>query len=108
MRTPAHSCARLATDVTTMNPYDKLDHAERAWTMAETAAFLGYSVRHLYRLVRQNKIDGWSRVEGGHIMFCPCKLKVWLERRFNSNGKRPNRSGNAQEEPRKDSHEAST
>jgi hypothetical protein len=91
-----------------MNPYDKLDHAERAWTMAETAAFLGYSVRHLYRLVRQNKIDGWSRVEGGHIMFCPCKLKVWLERRFNGNGKPPNRSGNAQEEPRKDSHEAST
>src|SRR5437870_407180 len=41
MRTPAHSCARLATDVTTMNPYDKLDHAERAWAMAETAAFLG-------------------------------------------------------------------
>jgi len=58
-----------------MNPYDKLDHAERAWTMAETAAFLGYSVRHLYRLVRQNKIDGWSRVEGRTHHVLPLQAK---------------------------------
>src|SRR5215471_2773831 len=36
----AHSCVRLATDITTINPYEKLNHAERAWTMARRLAFL--------------------------------------------------------------------
>jgi excisionase family DNA binding protein len=82
----AHSCALLGKETDTMNPYEKLEHAERAWTVAETAAFLGYSVKHLYRLIHQGKIEGWRRVEGGHIMFCPCKLKVWMENNFNGNG----------------------
>ncbi|HET9285581.1 MAG TPA: helix-turn-helix domain-containing protein [Candidatus Angelobacter sp.] len=69
-----------------MNPYEKLEHADRAWTVAETAAFLGYSVKHLYRLIHQGRIEGWRRVEGGRIMFCPCKLKAWLEKTFNGNG----------------------
>jgi excisionase family DNA binding protein len=70
-----------------MRPYEKLDHAEREWTVAETAAFLGYSVKHLYRLIHQGKIEGWRRVEGGHITFCPCRLKIWIEESFNRNGK---------------------
>lgn len=85
-----------------MNPYDKLEHAERAWNVAETAAFLGYSVKHLYRLIHQNKIDGWMKVEGGHIMFCPCKLKIWMEQRFNGSGKRPRPEGSSREQSRKE------
>ena len=83
MRTPAHSWGKKQT---LMNPYEKLERADRAWTVAETAAFLGYSVKHLYRLIHQGKIEGWRRVEGGRIMFCPCKLKAWLEKSFNGNG----------------------
>jgi excisionase family DNA binding protein len=82
----AHSCALLGKETDNMNPYEKLERAERAWTVAETAAFLGYSVKHLYRLIHQGKIEGWRRVEGGHIMFCPFKLKVWMEKSFNGNG----------------------
>jgi len=82
----AHSCALLGKETHTMNPYEKLEHADRAWTVAETAAFLGYSVKHVYRLIHQGKIEGWIKVEGGHIMFCPCKLKVWMEKHFNGNG----------------------
>jgi excisionase family DNA binding protein len=69
-----------------MNPYEKLERAEREWTVAETAAFLGYSVKHLYRLIHQGKIEGWRRVEGGHITFCPCRLKRWIEEGFNKTG----------------------
>lgn len=82
----AHSCALLGKETDTMNPYEKLEHADRAWTVAETAAFLGYSVKHVYRLIHQGKIEGWRRVERGRIMFCPCKLKTWIEKTFNGNG----------------------
>ena len=85
-----------------MNPYEKLEHAERAWSVAETAAFLGYSVKHLYRLIRQNKIEGWIQVEGGHYIFCPCKLKIWMEKRFNGNGKRPRPDGRSLKQSRKE------
>jgi excisionase family DNA binding protein len=76
----------LGKETDTMNPYEKLEHADRAWTVAETAAFLGYSVKHVYRLIHQGKIEGWRRVERGRIMFCPCKLKEWIEKTFNGNG----------------------
>jgi predicted DNA-binding transcriptional regulator AlpA len=29
----------------------------RAWTVDETASFLGYSSKHIYRLIRQGKIQ---------------------------------------------------
>ena len=66
-----------------MNPYEKLEQAGRAWTVDETAAFLGYSSKHIYRLIRQGKIEGWMKMPNGRIMFCPCKLKAWMERSFN-------------------------
>ncbi len=84
--TLAHFCALLGNGTDSMKPYEKLDRAEREWTVAETADFLGYSVKHLYRLIHQGKIEGWRRVDGGHIMFCPCRLKIWIEQSFNGNG----------------------
>ena len=87
LRTLAYFCALLGKETDSMRPYEKLEHAEREWTVAETAVFLGYSVKHLYRLIHQGKIEGWRRVEGGHIMFCPCRLKIWIEESFNKNGK---------------------
>ena len=70
-----------------MNPYDKLEHEQRSWSVEEVADFLGYCPRYVRRLIRQGKIDGWWKVEGGDYRFCPAKLKVWMEKRFNGNGK---------------------
>jgi excisionase family DNA binding protein len=72
-----------------MNPYEKLEHEQRAWSVAEAAAFLGYSTKHVYRLIQQNKIEGWIKLEGGHYIFCPSKLKAWMEKRFNGKSSQP-------------------
>jgi len=71
-----------------MNPYDKLDHAKEMWDVKQTAAFLGCKPKHVYRLIRQGKIKGWMKIDGRY-RFCPCKLKAWMEDKFNSNGGRP-------------------
>src|SRR5215472_16340948 len=47
-----------------MNPYEKLDHEESAWNVCKTARFLGYHPKHIYRLIRQGKIEGWMRIDG--------------------------------------------
>lgn len=86
-----------------MNPYEKLEHEQRAWGVAEAAAFLGYSTKHVYRLIHQNKIEGWIKLEGGRYIFCPCKLKAWMEKRFN--GKSPKPDVNSAEQPRKEDPE---
>jgi predicted DNA-binding transcriptional regulator AlpA len=72
-----------------MNPYEKLDHEKRTWDLKETAAFLGYSPKYFYSLVRQGKLDGcWLKLKGEY-RFCPAKIKEWMERTFNSNGNSP-------------------
>ena len=68
-----------------MNPYDKLEHEHRAWSVCETAAFLGYSSKYVYQLIHEGKIEGWMKLEGGGYRFCPIKLKAWLEKRFEAN-----------------------
>jgi excisionase family DNA binding protein len=87
-----------------MNPYEKLEQEERVWSVAETAAFLGYSTKHVYRLIRQHKIEGWIKIEGGHYIFFPCKLKEWMEKRFNGRPLKP--ASNSAEELRKEGVEA--
>ncbi|HLJ30284.1 MAG TPA: helix-turn-helix domain-containing protein [Candidatus Angelobacter sp.] len=84
-----------------MNPYQKLEHETRAWDVAETAAFLGYSIKHVYKLIHEGKIEGWMKIEGGDYKFCPAKLKVWMEKRFNGNGNGgpPKPDGNSNEPP---------
>ena len=73
-----------------MNPYEKLDHEQEAWDVKQTAAFLGCTPKHVYRLIRQGRIEGWMKVDGRY-RFCPCKLKAWMETHFNGkgNGGRP-------------------
>lgn len=71
-----------------MNPYEKLDHEQRAWSVCEAAAFLGYSPKYVYQLIHEGKIEGWMKVEGGGYRFCPVKLKAWMEKRFGT-GKEP-------------------
>jgi excisionase family DNA binding protein len=68
-----------------MDPFEKLEHQTRAWSVAETAKFLGYSRKTIYRLIRQGKIEGWMQNGNGKIVFCPCKLKKWMEKRFKGN-----------------------
>lgn len=83
MRADEHSCAHLGIKVT-MNLLDKLEREQRLLTVKEVAAFLGYSVKHIYRLIRQGKIEGWMKVEDdGDYKFCPIKFKAWIEKRFN-------------------------
>jgi excisionase family DNA binding protein len=72
-----------------MNPYDRLEHEHRAWSVCEVAAFLGYSPKYVYQLIHEGKIEGWIKVEGGGYKFCPAKLKAWMEKRFGGNGKPP-------------------
>jgi excisionase family DNA binding protein len=70
-----------------MNPYDKLEHEQRAWSVCEAAAFLGYSSKYVYQLIHEGKIEGWMKVEGGGYKFCPVKLKAWMEKRFGASEK---------------------
>jgi excisionase family DNA binding protein len=72
-----------------MNPYEKLEHETRAWTVEETAVFLGYSPKYVYKLIHEGKIEGWMKIENGDYRFCPAKLKVWMEKKFNGTGKLP-------------------
>lgn len=69
-----------------MNPYEKLDHANETWDVKQTAAFLGCKPKTIYRLIRRGKIEGWMKVDGQY-RFCPCKLKQWMEKNFNRNGR---------------------
>jgi excisionase family DNA binding protein len=70
-----------------MNPYDKLDQEHRAWSVGETAAFLGYSKKYVYQLIYEGKIEGWMKLKGGTYRFCPIKLKAWLEKQFREDHK---------------------
>ena len=89
---------------TEMNPYEKLDHEKRCWSVRETARFLGFNRKYLYKLIHEGKIEGWMKVDG-KIRFCPAKLKVWMETNFN--GKSSKAGGSSLEPPRKENdHEA--
>ena len=100
-------CDSRVKKQTNMNPYDKLEHEQRAWSVCEAAAFLGYSVKHVYKLIHQGKIEGWIQVEGGGYKFCPVKLKAWMEKRFNSDGRPSGSDGSSAKKVRKeDDHEA--
>ncbi len=69
-----------------MHPYDKLKNQERLLTVKEVAHFLGYSVKHVYRLIRQERIEGWMKVgKDRAYKFCPEKFKAWVEKRFDGN-----------------------
>jgi hypothetical protein len=65
-----------------MNPYEKLDHEQEPWDVKKTAAFLGCTPKHIYRLIRQGKIEGWMKIDGRYRFF-PCKLKAWIETNLN-------------------------
>ncbi|HLJ28371.1 MAG TPA: helix-turn-helix domain-containing protein [Candidatus Angelobacter sp.] len=79
-----------------MTTYDKLDNEHRAWSVKEAADFLGYSVSHLRRLMREGKMDGcWLKAqEDGRPRFCPAKVKVWMETRSKSKVQRKPRGTN--------------
>jgi len=91
-----------------MNPYEKLEHETRAWTVEETALFLGYSPKYVYKLIHEAKIEGWMKVEGGDYRFCPAKLKAWMEKKFNGNGKSAKPNQRSDEHPRKEDDEAAS
>ena len=86
-----------------MNPYEKLDHANETWDVKQTAAFLGCKPKTIYRLIRRGKIEGWMKVDGQY-RFCPCKLKQWMEKNFNRNGRggRSKQQQHLQEPPEKE------
>ena len=89
----AHLCALIITFDhinTLMTTYDKLDNEHRAWSVKEAAEFLGYSISHLRRLMREGKMDEcWMKAqEDGRPRFCPAKLKVWMEKRSQGNARR--------------------
>ena len=89
---------------TEMNPYEKLDHEKRCWSVRETARFLGFNRKYLYKLIHEGKIEGWMKVDG-KIRFCPAKLKIWMETNFN--GKSSKTGGSSPEPSRKENdHEA--
>jgi hypothetical protein len=73
-----------------MTTYDKLDNEHRAWCVKEAAEFLGYSISHLRRLMREGKMDEcWMKAqEDGRPRFCPAKLKAWMEKRSQGNARR--------------------
>jgi|SRR5579862_1396625 len=109
-RLNAHLCALIITFDhinTLMTTYDKLDHEHRAWSVKEAAEFLGYSISHLRRLMREGKMDEcWMKAEeDSHPRFCPHKLKEWMEKRSKGNGRRKPRRTNraAVESPEKES-----
>lgn len=93
---------------TKMNPYEKLEHEKRAWTVEETALFLGYSPKYVYKLIHEGKIEGWMKVEGGDYRFCPAKLKAWMEKKFNGNGKSAKPDQPSDEPPRKENDESAS
>lgn len=86
-----------------MNPYEKLEQETRAWTVEETAVFLGYSPKYVYTLIHEGKIEGWMKIENGDYRFCPAKLKAWMEKKFNGNGKRPKPGEESAKHPSKKS-----
>jgi len=88
-----------------MDPFEKLEHQTRAWSVAETAAFLGYSRQTVYRLIREGKIEGWMRNRNGKIVFCPCKLKKWMEKRFKNNNGLSSPDAGSTPPPRKEDTE---
>ena len=87
-----------------MTHYDRLDHADRAWSVCEAARFLGYNPKYVYQLIRENKIEGWFEVNGSY-RFCPAKLKAWLEKRIGTNGGKDKKPDEANGEPKNDSDE---
>jgi excisionase family DNA binding protein len=93
---------------TKMNPYEKLEHETRAWTVEETAVFLGYSPKYVYRLIHEGKIEGWMKVEGGDYRFCPAKLKAWMEKKFNGTGKPPKPDALPDKHPGKEDDESTS
>ena len=91
-----------------MNPYEKLEHETRAWTVEETAVFLGYSPKYVYRLIHEGKIEGWMKVEGGDYRFCPAKLKAWMEKKFNGTCKPPKPDAITDKHPGKEDDESAS
>lgn len=91
-----HTYAHLWVQNKHMNPYDKLEHEHRAWSVKEAADFLGYSVSHLRRLMREGKMDEcWMKAqEDGRPRFCPAKLKIWMEKRSKGNANRKPHAAN--------------
>src|SRR5437763_16306453 len=67
---------------TEMNPYEKLDHEKRCWSVRETARFLGFNRKYLSKLIHEGRNEGRMTVDG-KIRFCPAKLKEWMDTTFN-------------------------
>jgi excisionase family DNA binding protein len=84
-----------------MNPYEKLEHEKRGWSVRKTASFLGFHYKYVYKLIREGKIEGWHKVDG-RIRFCPAELKAWIVKNLNGNGRRRKMADNSETHPRKD------
>jgi len=69
-----------------MNRLEELENAKRAWSVEETADFLGYSRNYVYELIHAGKIEGWFIGDKGGYRFCPVELAKWLRKKMAANG----------------------
>ena len=65
-----------------MNRLEQLKNEKRAWSVEETADFLGFSRNYVYELIHAGKIEGWFIGDKGGYRFCPAKLAIWLEKKI--------------------------
>jgi excisionase family DNA binding protein len=65
-----------------MNRLEQLKNEKRAWSVEETADFLGFSRNYVYELIHAGKIEGWFVGDKGGYRFCPAKLAMWLEKKM--------------------------
>ena len=71
-----------------MNRLEQLKNEKRAWSVEETADFLGFSRNYVYELIHAGKIEGWFIGDKGGYRFCPAKLVIWLEKKIAESSQR--------------------
>ena len=71
-----------------MNRLEQLKNEKRAWSVEETADFLGFSRNYVYELIHAGKIEGWFIGDKGGYRFCPAKLAIWLEKKIAESSQR--------------------
>jgi len=80
--------AEASEVISFMNPFQRLEQkGDRMMTVAETAAFLGYSPNYLYELMHTGKIEGWLLLNGSY-RFSPSRLRQWCEKRYGQSRKK--------------------
>ena len=74
-------------EVKRMNRLEQAENEKRAWSVQETADFLGFSRNYVYYLIHAGKIDGWFIADKGGYRFCPAAVVKWVRNKMNGNAK---------------------